>query len=226
LGINIVKTNRGIEAPPDSEAAVFDDYLRSVSVLKDSGDYLCLNLSCPNTECGRDVFSIPGRLARLLSMLGELRIRCPVFLKVSPTGGMAAIEQLLETVEPFPWVSGFMFNLPPGKPAGLHTPRSVWESMPGAVAGSPSRAPLDECLRELFRRMDRTRYRIMAAGGVFSAEDAYDKIRLGASLVQLMTGLIYEGPGLVARINRGLCRLLERDGFRNVSEAVGTAPER
>jgi dihydroorotate dehydrogenase len=71
--------------------------------------------------------------------------------------------------------------------------------------------------------MDRNRYRIMAAGGIFSAEDAYEKIRLGASLVQLLTGLIYEGPGLVQRINRGLCRLLDRDGFANVAEAVGTA---
>ncbi|MFZ5829786.1 MAG: quinone-dependent dihydroorotate dehydrogenase, partial [Planctomycetota bacterium] len=212
LGINIVKTNRGIDAPPDPDDAVLQDYVRSVSLLKDLGSYLSLNLSCPNTECGRDFFSIPGRLAELLTMLGELKVHCPIFLKISPVGGVAAIEQLLESVEPFPLVSGFMFNLPPGKPPGLKTPRSVWEAMPGAVAGDPARGPLDDCLRELYRRMDRSRYRVMAAGGVFTAEDAYEKIRLGASLVQLMTGLIYEGPGLVPRINRGLCRLLERDG--------------
>ena len=138
-------------------------------------------------------------------------------------GGVGAIEQLLETVDPFPMVSGFMFNLPPGKPAGLRTPRSVWESMPGSISGAPSRELLDECLRELHRRMDRKRYRIIASGGIFTAEDAYEKIRSGASLVQLMTGLIYEGPGLVARINRGLYRLLERDGFASITDAVGTA---
>ena len=223
LGINIVKTNRGAGAPADCDDAILDDYVRSVSLLKNSGDYLCLNLSCPNTEMGRDFFSIPGKLGRLLSMLSELEIRCPVFLKVSPVGGVAAIEQLLEAVEPFRLVSGFIFNLPPGKPTGLQTPRSVWESMPGAVSGEPSRAPLNGCLRELYRRMDRSRYRIMAAGGVFSPEDAYEKIRLGASLVQLMTGLIYEGPALVQRLNRGLCRLLDRDGFTSVAKAVGTA---
>lgn len=223
LGINVVKTNRGIDAPAESDDAVLDDYIRSVSLLKDSADYLCLNLSCPNTECGRDFFSIPGRLAQLLARVGELHVDCPIFLKVSPAGGVKAIEQLLETVDPFQIVSGFTFNLPPGKPADLRTPPSVWESMPGSVSGVPSRKLLDECLRELYQRLDHKRYRIIAAGGIFTAEDAYQKIRLGASLVQLLTGLIYEGPGLVARINRGLCRLLERDGFVNIMDAVGTA---
>lgn len=223
LGINIVKTNRGVDAPLDCENAVLEDYVRSVSKLKNKADYLNLNLSCPNTEMGRDFFAVPGNIARLLTALGKLDIACPLFLKVSPVGGIAAIERLLEEVEPFPIVSGFMFNLPPGKPEQLATPRSVWDSMPGAVSGPRSRATLDRALRELYQRMDRSRYRIMASGGVFSAEDAYEKVRFGASLVQLMTGLIYEGPGLVARINRGLGQLLERDGFSNIADAVGTA---
>ena len=57
--------------------------------------------------------------------------------------------------------------------------------------------------------------------GIFSAEDAYEKIKAGASLVQIYTGLIYEGPGLVKKINQGLVKLLERDGFKNIAEAVG-----
>lgn len=62
----------------------------------------------------------------------------------------------------------------------------------------------------------------MGVGGITCAEDAYESIRSGASLVQLVTALVYRGPGLVKRINQGLCRLIERDGFRNVAEAVGT----
>ena len=115
---------------------------------------------------------------------------------------------LLETVEPFPLVSGFMFNFPPGKPEGCDAAIALGVSARSRGGGQPSL--LDDCLRELYRRMDRTRYRIMAAGGIFSAEDAYKKIRLGASLVQLMTGLIYEGPSLVTGICRGLGRLLKR----------------
>jgi dihydroorotate dehydrogenase len=223
LGINVVKTNRGIDAPPDSDAAILDDYVRSVSRLKGLADYVCLNLSCPNTEMGRDFFADPARLAELFAALRELDLRCPLFLKLSPRGGIAAIEQMLETVEPFRFVSGFIFNLPPDKPATLRTPRSVWESLPGAVAGEPARETINTCVRELYRRMDRRRYRIMAAGGVFSSVDAYEKIRLGASLVQLMTALIYDGPGVVKRINQGLCRLLERDGLANIGQAIGTA---
>ena len=223
LGINIVKTNYGTNAPPDSAETILDDYLRSVKLLKDLGDYLCLNLSCPNTEMGCSFFALPGKLEELLARLKALNLSCPVFLKISPVGGVAAIEHVLQAAEPFGFVSGFIFNLPPGKPANLRTPRAVWESWPGAVGGEPSRAPINECVRELYRRMDRNRYRIIAAGGVFSAEDAYEKIRLGASLVQLMTGLIYEGPLLIKRINQGLCRLLERDGLKHISAAVGTA---
>ena len=179
LGINIVKTNRGLRAPPDTDAVILDDYVRSVRRLKGVADYLSLNLSCPNTEMGRDFFGEPARLAELLAALAELDVKCPLFLKLSPQGGIAAIEQVLETVEPFPFVSGFIFNLPPGKPAGLCTPRAVWESLPGAVGGQPGREAMNTCVRELYRRMDRNRYRIIAAGGVFSAEDAYKKIRLG-----------------------------------------------
>jgi dihydroorotate dehydrogenase (fumarate)/dihydroorotate dehydrogenase len=94
--------------------------------------------------------------------------------------------------------------------------------MPGAVAGKPVEQLINNCIREMYRRMDQSRYRIIGAGGVFSAEDAYRKIRLGASLVQLLTAMVYEGPGIVERINRGLCELLQRDGFGNVAQAVGT----
>jgi dihydroorotate dehydrogenase (fumarate)/dihydroorotate dehydrogenase len=222
LGINIVKTNHGIDAPPDSAEKIFEDYVRSVTLFKKVGDYLCLNLSCPNTETGCNFFALPGNLEELLARLNELQFACPVLLKISPTGGVRAIESVLQAAEPWRFVSGFIFNLPPGKPDHLRTPRTVWEKWPGAVAGEPARVAINECVRELYRRMDRKRYRIIAAGGVFSAEDAYEKIRLGASLVQLLTGLIYEGPLLTKRINQGLCRLLERDGLKNISAAVGT----
>jgi dihydroorotate dehydrogenase len=75
----------------------------------------------------------------------------------------------------------------------------------------------------MYKRMDKKRYTLISAGGVFSAEDAFTKIKLGASLVQLLTGMIYKGPSLVKEINKDLIRLLEADGFKHISEAVGTA---
>jgi dihydroorotate dehydrogenase (fumarate)/dihydroorotate dehydrogenase len=222
VGINIVKTNRGTNAPAESDDAVIEDYVRSVRILKDKGDYLNLNVSCPNSEGGRDFFGCPGNTRVLLSALAALDIRCPVFLKVTPPGGIRAIEALLADVEGIGFVSGFAFNLPPGKPAGLKTAARSLEGMPGAVSGKPIEKFFNAAIGELYRRMDRRRYRIIGVGGVFHAEDAYLKIRLGASLVQLLTGLVYEGPGVAKSINEGLCRLLERDGFARIGEAVGT----
>jgi dihydroorotate dehydrogenase (fumarate)/dihydroorotate dehydrogenase len=174
---------------------------------------------------GRDFFAEPANVARLMTALTDLHIRCPVFLKVSPLGGVRAIEALLEAVDGFEFVSGFVFNLAPGKPDGLATPHVIADPLPGACAGKPVERQMNECIREMYRRMDRSRYRIIGIGGVFSGEDAYRKIRLGASLVQILTALVYEGPGVVKRINRQLCRCLERDGFTNVAEAVGTDNE-
>jgi dihydroorotate dehydrogenase len=181
-----------------------------------------LNLSCPNTDWGVDPFSDPGVVRELLGQLSDLHLGVPVFLKVAPCG-VAGIELLLAAADPFPLVSGFMFNLPRGKPAGLRTPRAVWENLPGAVSGPPVRSGIAQLVRELYRRMDRDRYHIIAAGGVFGAEDAYHYIRQGASLVQLLTALIYDGPAIASRIQRGLARLLERDGLSGVAAAVGAA---
>ncbi|MHC4442897.1 MAG: quinone-dependent dihydroorotate dehydrogenase [Planctomycetota bacterium] len=222
LGINIVKTNRGIGAPAESDEEIIDDYVRSVQILKDCADYLCLNLSCPNTETGRDFFTERVNTIRLLDALSELNIQCPVFLKISPLGGVKAIEELLSAVEGFGFISGFIFNLPPGIRGNLRTPRNITDNMGGAVSGKLVEPLINQCIGEMYKRMDRKRYRIIGAGGIFTAEDAYCKIRLGASLVQLYTSMIYEGPVVVRKINEGLCRLLDRDGLGNISQAVGT----
>ncbi|NQT94416.1 MAG: quinone-dependent dihydroorotate dehydrogenase [Lentisphaerae bacterium] len=221
LGINIVKTNRGIDGPPESEDEIFEDYLRSTRVLKEAADYLVYNLSCPNTETGRDFFGEPGRIRRLVTLLEAEQIRRPVFLKISPLGGGEALDRVLEETGDCNLVSGFMLNLPPGKVVPLQTPEKAWRDLPGAVAGRPVEMFINDRLAELYRRIDRRRHCIIAAGGVFSAEDAYRKIRLGASAVQVLTGMVYEGPGLIARINRGLSSLLDRDGFANIEDAVG-----
>lgn len=210
LGINIVSTNRGVsEAEPDD--VVIDDYVGAVARLQPLADYLCLNLSCPNTREGRGFFHDVRRLARLLDALRERRVEKPLFLKVAPFASEADLDAFLAAVAHAPFVTGFSTNLPPGNRPG----------MPGAVAGRPCEALSNQAIRQLYRRMDRGRYRIIGSGGVFCAEDAYRKIRLGASLVQLMTALVYEGPGIVKRIVEGLARLLERDGFARVTDAVG-----
>lgn len=221
LGINIVNTNRGVGAPPEPDDAIISDYVRSVRILEPYASYLVLNLSCPNTADGRAFVSDACRLRSLIQAVGELKPVKPVFLKVAPFGGAGQMEGFLRAVEGAAWVTGFSTNLPPGKPAGLSTPAPELARMPGAVSGRPSHARALETTRDFRRLMDRKRYRLIASGGVFTAEDAYEFICAGASLVQLATALIYHGPGVVPRLCEGLARLLRRDGFTSVSGAVG-----
>ena len=224
IGVNIVKTNDGPAAPMCSEDRILEDYERSVSLTHRHANYLTLNLSCPNAKGGTEHFGITGSIRRLLKSIASIQINCPVFLKLAPTANPAALDQMLLEVEPFEFVKGFIFNLPSGKPdtLQLNTPRSSLASMPGAVAGKPVEALINSCIQELYRRMPCERYTIIGAGGVFSAEDAYEKICSGASLVQIYSAMIYEGPGITQRINRGLLALLQRGGFERLSDAVGT----
>ena len=221
LGINLVVTNRGPGTAPLSADQIIGEYVDAAKAMAPYADYLMLNLSCPNTVDGRDFFADAGHLDACLAALDETRPHLPVFLKVSPLGGVEAIERLLAAADKRDFVSGFMFNLPPVKPEGMRTPEEIWRKLPGAVSGPPAAALADFCIRETFRRMDRQRHVLIGAGGVSTAEDAYAKIRLGASLVQLLTALIYQGPGVVRSITMGLAQLLARDGVKNVADAVG-----
>ena len=221
LGINLVVTNRGPGAAPLNADQIIGEYVAAARATAPHADYLMLNLSCPNTADGRDFFADAGHLNACLAALDETALRLPVFLKVSPLGGIAAIERVLAAADDRAFVSGFMFNLPPLKPEGLRTPKDVWCNMPGAVSGPPSAALADFCLRETFRRMDRKRHVLISAGGVSTAADAYAKLRMGASLVQLLTAQIYQGPGVARTIITGLAQLLARDGVKNVADVVG-----
>jgi dihydroorotate dehydrogenase len=221
LGINLVVTNRGPAAAPLTADQIVGEYVAAAQGMAPRADYLMLNLSCPNTVDGRDFFADAGHLNACLTALGEMKPRLPVFLKVSPLGGIEALERVLAAADGRDFISGFMFNLPPVKPEGMRTPEQVWRELPGAVSGPPAAASADFCIRETFRRMDRKRHVLIGAGGVSSAADAYAKIRLGASLVQLLTALIYQGPGVVRGITKGLAQLLARDGVKNVADVVG-----
>jgi dihydroorotate dehydrogenase len=205
VGVNVVSTNRGDGSETDDE--VIADYVSSVRSLQRLGDYVCLNLSCPNTRDGRGFFADRGRLRALLEAVVLER---PLFIKVAPFASADELDSFLDAVDPFPFVSGFSVNLPPGERPG----------MPGAVSGPPAAAAAERTVAELYRAGGRP---VIGSGGVGSAADAYRMIRLGASLVQVYTALVYEGPGVVRRITRGLGELVARDGFERVGDAVGTA---
>jgi dihydroorotate dehydrogenase len=215
LGINVVSTNRGAASAVEPDEAVIGDYVESVSRLQELGDYVCLNLSCPNTRDGVGFFADRRRLRALLDQLGAAGVRRPLFIKVAPFAGEADLDSFLEAVDPAPFVSGFSVNLPPGKPPG------IVNGMPGAVSGPPCAPAALRTVAALYRRMDRSRFVVIGSGGVCSGADAYAMIRQGASLVQLYTALVYEGPGVVRRVTAELGALVARDGLRCIGDAVG-----
>jgi dihydroorotate dehydrogenase len=221
LGVNLVKTND--PRLPAAEPGVYEDYARSFALLQRRADYVALNMSCPNSPGDRDFFDELPRIERLLSALAAEQPRLPVVLKLKPTTDAGVLRETVAIADGFPFVAGFAINLPAGKPdvLRLRGPRDRLEQMPGAVGGRPVEALVNDVLRLLYGITGGGRYGLIAAGGVFTAEDAYRKIRLGASLVQLYTALVYRGPGIVKQILGGLRLLLERDGARRVADVVG-----
>jgi len=221
VGVNIVETNTG---EPGMAEQTIADMVEAARPFVGTADYLALNLNCPNTAGGESPFADPENLRELLRGYAGYESLPPVFLKVTATSDPARIEPVLEVIDGFRFVRGISFNVPPGKPyEGLRTPPDRLDPLPGALTGRPTRSLLHEAVSAWYERIDRERHALIAAGGIASAEDAYGMIRRGASLVQLYTALIYQGPGLVKRIHRGLLRLLDRDGFTSIAEAVGTA---
>ncbi len=218
LGVNVVETNTGCQALPEK---IVEQFVEVARTFVGRCDYLALNLNCPNTTAGHSTFDDVCWLGRMLRGYADIDGLPPVFLKFVATHEQGRIEQTLETVDPYEFVKGFIFNLPPGKPYKLRTPPSKLAKMPGVASGPHTRVMINDAIVAWYRRMDHGRYSIIGVGGITCAEEAYEKILLGASLTQLYTALVYHGPGLVGVINRGLCRLLDRDGFSHISQAVG-----
>ena len=135
----------------------------------------------------------------------------PVLIKIAPDLTFDEIDDILELAKKHGIAGIVATNTTINHP----TPAQ------GGLSGAPLRARATKCVRHIWHYTD-GQLPIIGVGGIFTAEDAYEKIRAGASLVEIWTGLIYEGPGIVGAINRGLLRLLARDGFRNIAEAVGT----
>jgi len=222
LGVNLVKTND--PARPAVAPDVYEDYAASFAALQDRAHYVALNLSCPNSAADRDFFDELPRIDALLTRLAACGPRVPVFLKLKPTRDAGVLREIVAIADGHPFVAGFAINLPAGKPDDLRltAPPATLARMPGAVGGKPVEEYVNAILATLHEIVGRdSRYALMAAGGVSSGADAYRKLQLGATVVQLYTGLVYRGPGVVRAVLTDLLALLERDGFESVADVVG-----
>jgi dihydroorotate dehydrogenase subfamily 2 len=218
VGINIAKTNR---ADIKGEKSV-EDYVETYRMLAHYFSYVTLNVSCPNAQDGV-LFQDPAMLDTLLAAIAKEKKERPVFIKISSHLSTGAVDAIIAVVERYPFVDGFVVaNL--AKDRSILHFRSRQDQLDvipeGGISGAPIKALTTGMIRHIYKKTN-GKYAIIGLGGVFTAEDAYEKIKAGASLVQLVTGLIYEGPLMVKRINRGLVKLLARDGYATVADAVG-----
>jgi dihydroorotate dehydrogenase len=218
LGINVAKTNSPEVVGIEKE---INDYLKVIRLFSGIGDYLTINISCPNVYGGQP-FTEPGRLDRLLSEIDKFDLRKPVFLKLPPDISLDLVDKIIE-LSASRRIFGFICS-------NLTKDRSKAEVEPkeanlaptdiGGISGKPTEKMANSQIAYIYQKTKGEKI-IIGCGGIFSAEDAYKKIKLGASLVQLITGMIFEGPQVISEINLGLCRLLRRDGFKNISQAIG-----
>lgn len=182
--------------------------------------YYELNISCPNLY-GNVSFYPPENLRGLLTAVTTLKLHRPLFVKMPISETDEAVKAMLRVILSFP-VQGIVFgNLQKDRSTPALIPAEVAKWPRGNFSGMSTQVRSDELVRLAYREIGK-KLTIVGCGGIMSAEDAYRKIRLGASLVQLITGMIFEGPQLVAEVNLELIKLLRRDGFGNISEAVGS----
>ncbi|HWY61682.1 MAG TPA: quinone-dependent dihydroorotate dehydrogenase [Rhizomicrobium sp.] len=208
-------TGINIGANKDSEDRTLD-YVRAFAALTPLADYVTVNVSSPNTPGLRGLQN-REELTRLLGALTQARkTSIPLLLKIAPDLDGHALDDIADVVR----ASGIEGLIVSNTTMARPPLKSFHAQEAGGLSGAPLFAPSTEILRQMHLRLG-TAVTLIGVGGISSGADAYAKIRAGASLVQLYTSLVYEGPGLVTRIKRELVDLLKRDGFAHVADAVG-----
>ena len=214
VGVNVGKN----KATPNEEAA--SDYLACIDRLHAHADYLVVNISSPNTPGLRrlqDAEPLDRLLRACAARLRERGASKPLLVKLAPDLSPEALDEAVD-VAIAAGVSGIVATNTTLSRAGVEGHPRAGEA--GGLSGAPLEALATAVVRRCFARA-RGRVPIVGVGGVMDAQGAYAKIRAGAALVQVYTGLVYGGPTFVHRLNEGLAALLARDGFAHVSDAVG-----
>jgi dihydroorotate dehydrogenase len=217
LGVSIGKS----KITPLEKAT--EDYLASFDLVYKVADYVAVNVSSPNTPQLRELQQ-SQQLTSLLSALQtrnqELQQPLPLLVKLSPDLERGELETIVEVVERLN-IDGIIATNTTISRDNLRTDaRRVAACGEGGLSGKPLRNRSTQMIAELYE-LTRGRIPLIGVGGIFTAEDAWEKITAGASLVQLYTGFIYNGPNIAREINEGLAGILSREGFKNISEAVG-----
>jgi dihydroorotate dehydrogenase len=227
LGVSIGKS----KITPLDQAT--EDYQASFEIVYKVADYVAVNVSSPNTPQLRDL-QRPEQLSALVTAL-QSRNRelqdvhqrstpMPLLVKLSPDLSREQLETIIDVVVGLQ-VDGIIATNTTISRENLTTDqRKVAACGQGGLSGEPLKQRSTRIVADLYR-LTKGMIPIVGVGGIFTAEDAWEKISAGASLVQLYTGFIYRGPGIAREINEGLERILKREGFSNLDAAIGCRAE-
>ncbi|MFH0979461.1 MAG: quinone-dependent dihydroorotate dehydrogenase [Candidatus Roizmanbacteria bacterium] len=184
--------------------------------------YYELNISCPNLVHTKDIgFYQPKNLNLLLSAVDKLRLKKPVFIKMPIEKTNQEVFSMIDVIVKHKSIKGVIIgNLQKDRKNSVLVQSEVKKFKVGNFSGKPCEQRSNELIKLAYKNF-KNKLIIIGCGGVFSAKDAYKKIRLGATLVQLITGMIFQGPQLISQINFELVDLAKRDGFKNIKEAIG-----
>ncbi len=214
IGVNL-GPNR--DTPPERVPEDYAALIRRVAV---NCDFIVINLSSPNTPGLRD-FQAPERMRIVIEAIrrasGETGAEPPLLIKLAPDLEIMMMAEICAAA-----IELRLAGIVATNTSLDHAALGVASPFDGGLSGEPLKLRSREVIASIYR-LTRGRIPIVGVGGVTSAEDAYGHICAGASLIELYTGLIYHGPGLVRRIKFGLRDLLIRDGFRSISEAASRA---
>lgn len=191
------------------------DYASGVRAMSPVASYLTVNISSPNTP-GLRGLQDEGMLNELLAEIGQVRSSKPIFLKVAPDLADGDPQRIVRAAIDHGIDGIIVSNTTISRPAL----KSRYAHEAGGLSGAPLRSLALDSLRR-FRRASGGEIPLIGAGGISNADDAWERIRAGASLVQLYSAMVYEGPRIAARIARALALRLDREGFSSVAEAVG-----
>jgi dihydroorotate dehydrogenase len=200
-----------------------EDYLASFELVYKVADYIAVNVSSPNTPQLRELQQ-SQQLTSLLSALQqrnrELQQPLPLLVKLSPDLERSELETIVDVVQRLE-IDGIIATNTTISREDLRTDaQRVAACGEGGLSGKPIKTRSTKMIADLYE-LTRGRIPLIGVGGIFTAEDAWEKITAGASLVQLYTGFIYQGPNIAREINEGLAKILAREGLKNISDAVG-----
>ncbi|PIE46338.1 MAG: dihydroorotate dehydrogenase (quinone) [Gammaproteobacteria bacterium] len=196
------------------------DYVKTMREFKDIGDYYTLNISCPNTQDG-EPFVIKENLDALLTAANENRVEGkPIYVKLAADMTIEEINIIVDGCMEHGIDGVVLTNL--AKPAfnNEYLKEELTFHKEG-LSGLPLQRISTDVVRHVYRRT-RGKLTIIGVGGIFTAQDAYEKITSGANLLHMITTMIFDGPQNISEINRGLVKLLKKDGFNSIEEAVGS----